>query len=90
MYNIQNKLLDAADNNLTSTVEIKIRERIKDPEYYDIEALVDEINGNLKRTALKIVDERVGKDIVSQHKRLLQTFRSPEKESKLYNSLVEG
>jgi hypothetical protein len=41
-------------------------------------------------TALKIKNERVGKDVVGLANGFLRNFRSSKKESELYNSLMKG
>ncbi|MCI31710.1 hypothetical protein A2U01_0052922, partial [Trifolium medium] len=79
MYHFQFKLKDAAYTHPTSTVNIRIGALIKDAEYDAIKIEVDNINDNLKRTALNIVNKRVGKDAKGAHNAVMQNFRSAEK-----------
>ncbi|CAJ2639684.1 unnamed protein product [Trifolium pratense] len=83
MANFGSQILDAVDNFPTSTVKIRISERLKDSEYDAIVDFIDNTNDNLKRTALKLVDERVGNDAAGQQKVVLKSFRSGERNSKL-------
>ncbi|PNX81399.1 hypothetical protein L195_g037417, partial [Trifolium pratense] len=68
MANFGSRILDAVDNFPTSTVKIMISERLKDSEYDAIVDFIDNTNDNLKRTALKLVRERVGNDAAGQQK----------------------